>query len=244
MLKQGNSQFLNNFNNHQFDDQISLANQINGIVSKIISNNNLLKHLKNKMNNGNGNAYLNLNRNIPQLQYQNQNQNQNNNVYIQDDLNESNLLDLMRNLSIEPSNQNKNNYSLSQLGQSLYGINTPLNVHNSINNPSQNIWPGGGNINNNGNNYNNNNLLLKQALLLQLINNDNQINNKINNQLNNQINNQINNQSQIINYQNEINKLKKQLIDVISLLIIFCDNKLETLDTLLFDFILFSNNFI
>ena len=152
-----------------FDDQISLANQINGIVSKIISNNNLLKHLKNKMSNGNGNAYLNLNRNIPQLQYQNQNQNQNqnNNVYIQDDLNESNLLDLMRNLSIEPSNQIRNNYSLTQLGQSLYGINTPLNVHNSI--PSQNIWPGGGNINNNSNNYNNNNLLLKQALLLQLI---------------------------------------------------------------------------
>ena len=159
MLKQGNSQFLNNFNNHQFEDQISLANQMNGIVSKIKSNNNLLKPFKNKMNNGN--AFLNLNRNIPQLQYQNQNQNQNNNLYIPDELDESNLLDLVRNLSIEPSNLNKNNISL---GQSLYGINASLNVNNAINTQSPSIWPGGGNINNN--NVNNNNLLLKQALLL------------------------------------------------------------------------------
>ena len=36
MLKQGNSQFLNNFNNHKFDDQIYLENQINDIVIKII----------------------------------------------------------------------------------------------------------------------------------------------------------------------------------------------------------------
>ena len=64
MFNQGNTQFLNNSNNHYIEDQISLANQINDIVSKILSNNILfIKSSKNKMNNGN--VYLNLKNNIP-----------------------------------------------------------------------------------------------------------------------------------------------------------------------------------
>ena len=64
MFNQGNTQFLNNPNNHYIEDQISLANQINDIVSKILSNNILFKKsFKNKMNNGN--VYLNLKNNIP-----------------------------------------------------------------------------------------------------------------------------------------------------------------------------------
>ena len=189
MFNQRNTQFVNNSNNHYIEDQISLANQINDIVSKILSNNILfIKSFKNKMNNGN--VYLNLKNNIPQFGYQNINQN--NNMYVQDEIDESNLLDLMRNLSIEPSNLNANN--ISSFGQSLYGINTPLGMSNWVNTQSQNVRPGGGNINN----INNNNiLLLKQALLLKLLNNNN---NQINNEINNQINNPINER----NYLNEI----------------------------------------
>ena len=95
------------------------------------------------------NTNLNLKNNIPQFGYQNINQN--NNMYVQDEIDESNLLDLMRNLSIEPSNLNANN--ISSFGQSLYGINTPLGMSNWVNTQSQNVRPGGGNINNISNLY-------------------------------------------------------------------------------------------
>ena len=60
---------------------------------------------------------------------------------VQEELDESNLLDLMKNLSIEPSNLNENN--ISSFGQSLYGINTPLGMSNLTNTQSMKVRPGG-----------------------------------------------------------------------------------------------------
>ena len=154
MFSQGTSQFLNNYNNQQLNNQLTLDNQL---VNKILSNNILSqKSLKNKMNNGN--SLFNINNNFPQLQYQNQK----NNINFQQQIYESNLIDLIKNLSLEPSNLNINN--LSSLNQSLLGINTPIGIGNALNQQSQNGWA--------GNLQNNNNLLLQKALLLQLLNNN------------------------------------------------------------------------
>ena len=92
MFNQGNPQLLNNNYNYQqqFNGQLALDNQLQGIVSNILSNNILLlKSLKNKMNSGN--PLLNLNNNLPPLQYQNPNKNLN---FQQQQLDESTLIEL------------------------------------------------------------------------------------------------------------------------------------------------------
>ena len=121
MLNNGNSKFLNNFNRQQFEDQMALDSQIQEIVSKILSNNILFqKPLKNKMNNGN--SFININRDFPQKQYSNQNQRNNLNLQVD----ESNFLDLLTNLSLEPSNQKIN--SIPSFGQPLYENKNPINI--------------------------------------------------------------------------------------------------------------------
>ena len=210
MFNQGNSQLLNNnYTYPQFNGQLNLDNQLQGIVSKILPNNILfLKSLKNKMNTGN--PLLNLNNNLPQLQYPNQNKNLN---FQQQQLDESNLIELLRNISLEPSNPNPNN--ISNLGQSLFGLNNLTGIGNPLNLQSQKAWTGGTNLQNT-----NNNLLLQKAILLQLLNTNNQINNQLNNQTNNQISNETlkaylylmsqnldnnKNNNQLFNYGNGIN---------------------------------------
>ena len=151
MFNQGNSQLLNNnYTYPQFNGQLALENQLQGIVSKILSNNILfLKSLKNKMNAGN--PLLNINNNLPQMQYPNQNKNLN---FQQQQLDESNLIELLRNISLEPSNPNPNN--ISNLGQSLFGFNNLTGIENPLNLQSQKVWDGGINLQNT-----NNNLLLQ-----------------------------------------------------------------------------------
>jgi hypothetical protein len=174
MINRGKSQLLNGLNGQQFGDKIALDNQI-GIVSETLLNNILfLQPFKNEI--GNGDFYLNVNRNFPPIQYQNQIQKNN-----MGELDESNLLELLRNLSLEPSNQKINNIPL--LEQSLYGIKNSLGMGNSQVPQIQQPWTGPG-VGMRQNNNINNNLLLKQAILLQLINNNNLINNQINQQLN------------------------------------------------------------
>ena len=184
MFNQGSSQLLsNNYNCQKFNGQLALDNQIQGIVSKLLANNILFnKSLKNKMNSGN--PLFNVNNNLPPLHYQNQNKNLN---FQQQQLDESNLIELLRNISLEPSNPNPNN--ISNIGQSLFETNN-TGIGNSLNLQSQKAWAGGTNLQNN-----NNNLLLQKVLLLQLLNTNNQINNQLNNQLNNQTNNHINNET-------------------------------------------------
>ena len=74
------------------------------------------------------NALLNLNNNLPPLQYQNPNKNLN---FQQQQLDESTLIELLKNISLEPSNPNPNN--LSNLGQSLFGFNNLTGIENSLN---------------------------------------------------------------------------------------------------------------
>ena len=107
MLNKENSQFLHNLNPQQIQNQINLDNQIKGIVSRIFLNNNFfLKYLQNRADNmKNNTTYFNVNRNLPNFQYQKNN-------LIQEELGESNLLDLLRNISLEPSNLNLNNNNL------------------------------------------------------------------------------------------------------------------------------------
>ena len=152
MFNQENSQFLNNYN-QQFEGPITLDNPLhniaNGIVSKIISNNiSLIKTLKNKLNSTN--SYINLNNNFPQIQYNNQISNQNSSINMQGELDESNLIDMMKNISLEPSNPNRNN--ISSLGQSLYGVKIPLNMTSSLNPQTQKAYIDGGISHNSHNN--------------------------------------------------------------------------------------------
>ena len=147
MINRGNSQLLNNLNGHQFGDQLVIDNQIQGIVSNLSLINNLfLQPFKNKI--GNGNIYLNINRNFPQLQYQNQNQKNN-----LGELDETNFLDLLRNLSLEPSNQKLNNIPL--IDQSILGMKNTMGIGHSQMQQPQQPWAGGANRNNNLNNLNN-----------------------------------------------------------------------------------------
>ena len=174
MLNQGNSQTLNNFNRQQLEDQITLDNQIRRIVSQIFLNNlSYMQAFKN-----NGNSYLKINGNIPPIQYQNLK----NNINIEGELGESNLLDLIRNLSIEPSNLNLNNNP--SISSNMHRMNSPIGIGYSFNQQNQTNYGDNGL----------NNLLLKQALLLQLLKNSNQINQQVNNQINNPLYNNINNQ--------------------------------------------------
>ena len=99
MFNRGKSQLLNGLNGQQFGDKIALDNQIQGIVSETLLNNILfLQPFKNEI--GNGDFYLNVNSNFPSIQYQNQIQKNNMGEFEEE---------LLRNLSLEPSNQKINN---------------------------------------------------------------------------------------------------------------------------------------
>lgn len=124
MLNQINSQFLSNYN-QQKEEPISLDNPFHNVTNGIVSNNILnnvsfIKSLKNKINSPN--PFVNINSNYPQLQPQNQNSN----INIQGEFDETNFIDMIRNISLEPSNLNRNN--INSLGQSIYGVNTPVGI--------------------------------------------------------------------------------------------------------------------
>ena len=149
MLNRGNSQFLNNFNHQQFDGPLVLDNQNQGIVSdELLNNIQFLKQFKNKMNNGN--IYLDINKTFPQLNYQNQSQrninNNINNLNFQGDFDEYSLIDLIRNLSLEPPNQKINN--IPSLAQLLYANKNTVGIQNPQIQQSLQSWAGGINLKN------------------------------------------------------------------------------------------------
>ena len=79
-----------------------------------------------------------------------------NDINLQKEIEKANLLNLLNNLSLEPSYPNINNININpnnnlSLSNSIYGINMPQNNINNLNS---------------NNDINNNNLLLKQILLI------------------------------------------------------------------------------
>ena len=162
MLNKGNWHLLNNYS-HMVKQPIALDNYTNNMANGLNSQNSL----------------INIKQSIPSLQSRIKN---NNNMNIKGQFDEINFLNMINNISLEPSNQKRNIISTLSQGQSLSGMNSPLGMLQSLNNQNQNFLSGAYNSRDNIDQ----NLLLKKLILLKLLNN---MENKQINDYNNEINN-------------------------------------------------------
>ena len=192
MINQGNAQLLNNYNL---------------LLKERIALNSLLHNVANTRNSQN--QFMNVNPRVPQDLLENKNSN----INIQGEFDETSFLNMINNISLEPSNLKRSNISTPINGQFLNQMNIPIGIGKPQNPQVQKFLT----EENYQKGIKDQNLLLKQILLLKLINN-NQINNqnyennylnsldqnvissKINNQiLNNKLNNFNSNNLQSIN---------------------------------------------
>ena len=211
MLNQGNSQLLNKYDL---------------LLKERMALNNLLHNVTNSRNSQN--QFMNINPLVPPVLLENKNSN----INIQGEFDETNFLNMINNLSIEPSNLKRSNISTPTYGQNLNPMKIPIGI-GKLQNPQVQKFLHEVNY---PNDIKDQTLLLKQVLLLKLINNNqinnqnydnnylnsleqNIINSKINNQLfNNKLNNFNSNNLQSINnlksmqYQQQKNNLLNQEI--------------------------------
>ena len=97
---------------------------------------NYTKNMANKLNSQN--SLININSSIPSLQ----SGIKNNNINIKGQFDEINFLNMINNMSLEPSNQKRNIISTLSQGQSLSGMNIPLGMLQPLNKQNENFLAG------------------------------------------------------------------------------------------------------
>ena len=152
MINQGNAQLLNNYNL---------------LLKERIALNSLLHNVANTRNSQN--QFMNVNPRVPQDLLENKNSN----INIQGEFDETSFLNMINNISLEPSNLKRSNISTPINGQFLNQMNIPIGIGKPQNPQVQKFLT----EENYQKGIKDQNLLLKQILLLKLINN-NQINNQ------------------------------------------------------------------
>ena len=155
MLNQGNSQLLNKYDL---------------LLKERMALNNLLHNVTNSRNTQN--QFMNINPQVPPVLLENKNSN----INIQGEFDETNFLNMINNISLEPSNLKRNNIFTPTQEQFLNPMNTLVGIGKPQNPQVPKFLPEVGCPKD----IKEQNLLLKQILLLKLINNNQKNENVLN----------------------------------------------------------------